>query len=161
MSGVHPHAKDAEDDARIAKEREDKKFTGILHTGYPVRAWDHDLGPTVSQIFVAEPLDAEDGDAELELRQLTRFAPHERVSGAQISSDGRSIYATLDRTVCGISSFSTVVKIDVESGSVTTLAEEDGAHHMLEAVSPAGDYLLLAREQAVSRTVPLLSLIHI
>lgn len=155
VSGVHPHAKDAEDDARIAKEREDKKFTGILHTGYPVRAWDHDLGPTVSQIFVAEPLDTEDGDAQLELRQLTHFAPHERVSGAQISSDGRFIYATLNRTVRGINAFSTVVTIDVESGSVTTLAEEDGAHHMLEAVSPAVDYLLLAREQAVSRTVPL------
>lgn len=155
VSGVHPHAKDAEDDARIAKEREDKKFTGILHTGYPVRAWDHDLGPTVSQIFVAEPLDAEDGDAELELRQLTHFAPHERVSGVQISADGSSVYATLYRTVRGTDAFSTVVKVDVESGEVVTLAEEDGVHHMLEAVSPAGDYLLLAREQAVSRTVPL------
>ena len=75
VSGVHPHAKDAEDDARIAKEREEKKFTGILHTGYPVRAWDHDLGPTVSQIFVAEPLDAEDDDAQLELRRGPESAP--------------------------------------------------------------------------------------
>ena len=33
------------DDERIRTARDDGKDTAMLHTGYPVRHWDHDLGP--------------------------------------------------------------------------------------------------------------------
>ena len=36
---------DVDDDRRLRALRKDNKVTAVLHTGYPVRHWDHDLGP--------------------------------------------------------------------------------------------------------------------
>ena len=44
-SDVLPSATDAETDEKLRKARKEKKVAAILHDGYPVRFWDHDLGP--------------------------------------------------------------------------------------------------------------------
>src|SRR5690606_23039082 len=31
----------------------------VLHSGYPVRYWDHDLGPDLPRLYAAEPADAD------------------------------------------------------------------------------------------------------
>lgn len=38
-------------DAALRKLRKDSKVAAILHSGYPVRFWDHDLGPDVPHLF--------------------------------------------------------------------------------------------------------------
>ena len=40
-----PSAADVDDDARLRALRKDNKVSAVLHTGYPVRHWDHDIGP--------------------------------------------------------------------------------------------------------------------
>ncbi|QCP06863.1 S9 family peptidase [Micrococcus luteus] len=40
--------------AALAKARKDAGVDAILHTGYPVRFWDHDLGPARPELFVLE-----------------------------------------------------------------------------------------------------------
>jgi dipeptidyl aminopeptidase/acylaminoacyl peptidase len=40
-----PGADSLEADAKLRKLRKDKKVSAILHEAYPVRFWDHDLGP--------------------------------------------------------------------------------------------------------------------
>ena len=35
---------DADDDTKRRKERKDRKISAILHTGMPIRYWDHELG---------------------------------------------------------------------------------------------------------------------
>jgi hypothetical protein len=40
-----PGAADGAEDDQRRKARKDKKVSAILHAGYPVRYWDHDLGP--------------------------------------------------------------------------------------------------------------------
>lgn len=43
----------AADDAERRKARKDAKVTAILHEAYPIRHWDHDLGPAELRLFVA------------------------------------------------------------------------------------------------------------
>ena len=40
-----PSAADVEDDKRLRTVRKDAKVSAVLHTRYPVRHWDHDIGP--------------------------------------------------------------------------------------------------------------------
>ncbi len=66
--GVHVRvAATVEDDERIRGERKDKKVKAILHTGYPVRHWDHDLGPDVPHLLAGKT----DVDGEISLDDLT------------------------------------------------------------------------------------------
>lgn len=47
----------ATDEARereLRKARKESKVGAILHTGYPVRYWDHDLGPAYPRVFAVE-----------------------------------------------------------------------------------------------------------
>ena len=40
-----PSASGVDDDKRLRALRKDNKVSAVLHSGYPVRYWDHDLGP--------------------------------------------------------------------------------------------------------------------
>jgi dipeptidyl aminopeptidase/acylaminoacyl peptidase len=44
-AGILPGAATLEDDARLRSDRSKHKVSAILHESYPVRFWDHDLGP--------------------------------------------------------------------------------------------------------------------
>jgi dipeptidyl aminopeptidase/acylaminoacyl peptidase len=67
-----PGAKTPDDDSERRKERKDHAVAAILHEGYPIRHWDHDLGPDEVRLFAAErpSADAPD-DGPVELRDLT------------------------------------------------------------------------------------------
>ena len=45
-------ATSAEEDEKLRKLRKDGKVSAILHTGYPVRFWDHDLGPEAPRLWL-------------------------------------------------------------------------------------------------------------
>ncbi|MET0995794.1 MAG: S9 family peptidase, partial [Mycobacterium sp.] len=46
-----PSASKVDDDRRLRKVRKDNKVSAILHTGYPIRHWDKDLGPGEPHLF--------------------------------------------------------------------------------------------------------------
>ncbi|MBO0881049.1 MAG: S9 family peptidase, partial [Mycobacterium sp.] len=48
-----PSAQDVDDDRRLRDLRKDHKVSAILHSGYPVRYWDEDLGPDEPHLFDA------------------------------------------------------------------------------------------------------------
>src|SRR6187402_364738 len=52
-----PGADTLEAEAKLRKLRKDKKVSAILHDAYPVRFWDHDLGPAEPHLLAVE-LDA-------------------------------------------------------------------------------------------------------
>jgi dipeptidyl aminopeptidase/acylaminoacyl peptidase len=52
-----PGADSLEADAALRKLRKEKKVSAILHDSYPVRFWDHDLGPARSHLLAID-LDA-------------------------------------------------------------------------------------------------------
>ena len=49
-----PGAATLEADARLRARRKEKKVTAILHESYPVRFWDHDLGPAEPHLFAVD-----------------------------------------------------------------------------------------------------------
>ena len=45
LAGAQRLGADLADEERIRKDRKDLNVSAILHSSYPVRHWDHDLGP--------------------------------------------------------------------------------------------------------------------
>src|SRR4029450_2896778 len=89
-----PGGSAAEADEERRTQRKGPGATAILHEPYPVRHWDHDLGPAVPHLFWAGQLPAEDlgGTNETaELRDLTPDAAPPSGAGDDIavSPDGR------------------------------------------------------------------------
>lgn len=55
-----PGAETLEDDARVQALRKKKKISAILHDTYPVRFWDHDLGPALPHLLAIDVDDLQD-----------------------------------------------------------------------------------------------------
>jgi dipeptidyl aminopeptidase/acylaminoacyl peptidase len=81
-------------DEERRKKRKDAGVSAILHEAYPVRYWDHDLGPAVPHLFWAGQLPPEEpagGGEQAELRDLTPEAGPPNGAGDEfdLSPDGR------------------------------------------------------------------------
>ena len=128
---MHAGVEDEEADAEKRENRRKKKVNAILHSGYPVRFWDHDLGVEATRLKVAT-LSGE-GDRSLDgLRDLTGDVGRS-VKGAVLSRDGRRLAVTW--AVAGrLGETSMQLElIDVASGERRTLAADD-AHEYAGAV---------------------------
>ena len=53
-SATLPGSITAEDDKARRTTRKDNKVAAILHESYPIRFWDHDLGPDTPRLMVGE-----------------------------------------------------------------------------------------------------------
>src|SRR4051812_18513992 len=77
LSKTMPGAVTGEDDDKRRTARKDRAVSAILHTGYPVRYWDEDLGPDQPRLLAGAapaPGDGDgdgDGDGTIEWRDLT------------------------------------------------------------------------------------------
>src|SRR5215213_5230196 len=60
-TGVHPGAEDLEADERRDKARTDAGVNALLFESYPIRYWDHYLGPREPRLFASAPPAADDG----------------------------------------------------------------------------------------------------
>ncbi len=111
---VHSHAGSEEEHAEFVKMRSDAKVSGILHTEFPTRRWDADLGPHVNRLAVAQlPQDLSqlsstsddfahkrDGD---DLPPLLEFTypqmPEGSLVGWEASADGTWALVSVRRTL--------------------------------------------------------------
>ncbi|PRC48846.1 S9 family peptidase, partial [Mycobacterium sp. ITM-2017-0098] len=50
-SSMLPSAAGVDEDETLRAVRKDNKVSAVLHAGYPVRYWDHDLGPAQEHLF--------------------------------------------------------------------------------------------------------------
>ena len=86
---------DSDEDRR--KARKDNKVAAILHSGYPVRYWDADLGPAQPRLFAVEPGEEQepgrpatvDAAPPLKLRNLTPDAGSALRDADAVVSPGR------------------------------------------------------------------------
>ncbi len=128
-----PSARSIDDDRRLRDLRKDNKITAILHTGYPIRHWDKDLGPGAPHLLALNL----GGDA-------TPIDVTPRPSGAlrdadfDVSDDGSFVVTSWQRPAPGASLHSVLVRIDVASGEHTVIADEPGADLWSPAISPDG-----------------------
>lgn len=72
-SATLPGGDTRDEDERRRKERKDRKISAILHETYPVRYWDHDLGPDAPRLFVGTA-DADHADVAAGAA-LLRYGP--------------------------------------------------------------------------------------
>lgn len=87
-------ASDEEDNAERIKERKKAGVSAILHEYFPVRHWDHDLGPAYPRLYRAE-LPEFNGDGQLDLEQLP--LPDGKLEDFEISDDGAVMLLSVTR----------------------------------------------------------------
>ncbi len=129
-------AADLDDDKRLRGLRKDNKVSAVLHSGYPVRSWDHDLGPDQPHL-----LDGADG------RDLTpEPGGGLRDAGIDVSDDGNFIVTSWQNPSAGAALRDTLVRVEVGSGERATVADDPGADLGSPAISPDGRMLAFTRE---------------
>ena len=137
------------------KARKDNKVAAILHSGYPVRYWDADLGPAQPRLFAVEPGEEQqpgkpatvDAAAPLKLRNLTPDAGSGlRDADAVVSPDGKTIYSSFNKPLARANSRSILVAIDVATGTRRVLLDTEGMSYFPGPVSPDNRTIVVLSE---------------
>ncbi|HEX6232630.1 MAG TPA: S9 family peptidase [Jiangellaceae bacterium] len=141
---------DANDEDAKRKDRKERKVSAILHERYPVRYWDHDLGPGAPRLFAGRL----DDDERVELRDLTPDAGPALIEASyDISADGTTIVTTWHAEEVGALR-ATLVAIDVATGERRTLLDEEDFEYSSPAISPDGTHVAAIRESRSTPTEP-------
>ncbi|PZF84455.1 S9 family peptidase [Jiangella anatolica] len=155
-SSTFPSSTDLESEEKRRKERKEKKVAAILHERYPVRYWDHDLGPDAPRLFAGALRDGDSplDDPAVELRDLTPDAGRSLDSTSyDVSADGSSVVAVWNVPERG-GFRQSLVLIDVATGERRLLA--DDADHEFETAkfSPDGASVAAIRGRRSTPTEP-------
>jgi dipeptidyl aminopeptidase/acylaminoacyl peptidase len=138
---VLPSAHDVDEDRRLRDLRKENQITAILHTGYPIRHWDSDLGPAEPHLFGVDP--ATDS-APVDLTPAPRTAL--RDTDFDVSSDGRFVVTSWQQPAAGASQRAVLVRIDVGTGERVVIADEPDADLWNPAIAPGGSAVAYVRE---------------
>jgi dipeptidyl aminopeptidase/acylaminoacyl peptidase len=144
-------ASGVDDDKRLRSLRKDNKVSAVLHSTYPVRYWDHDLGPDHPHL-----LDV-DGRRDLTPRPGDAL----REAGFDLSADGSFIVTSWHDPAPGAAIRGTLVRIDVATAERTTIADDPDADLELPAISPDGAAVVFTRETiSTPEKAPRITLCH-
>lgn len=139
-----PSSAGVDDDKTRREARKENKVSAILHTGYPVRHWDHDLGPDQPHLF--------DVDGTRDLTPGPGAALRE--SSFDLSADGDFVVTSWRVTGPGTAVRVALVRIDRATGERSTLVEEAGADLERPAIAPDGHAVAFTRETHSTPTSP-------
>ncbi|MBC7373626.1 MAG: PD40 domain-containing protein, partial [Frankiales bacterium] len=153
LSDTLPGAIDGEADEQRRTARKDAKVNAVLHTGYPVRYWDHDLGIGQNRLLAADL----DSPAWRELTPIPGRALHE--ASTALAPDGRTAVTTWAVSVAHGASRSTLVVIDTVTGERRVLLDDPAADLGSPVVSPDGRWVAAISEQLSTPTEPVDSLL--
>ncbi|NWL26182.1 S9 family peptidase [Paenarthrobacter ureafaciens] len=152
---------DEENDKERRKARKDNKVSAILHSGYPVRYWDADLGPSQPRIFAVEPGEQNepgkpstvDAQPPVELRNLTPGVGGSlREAQTVVSPDGKTIYTSLTKALAKADSREVLAAVDVATGAVKVLLDREGMSYFPGPVSPDNRTLVVQSESDTTPT---------
>ena len=150
-----PSSDSAEDDEQRRKERKDHKVAAILHESYPVRWWDHDLGPDSRRLLIGASTSdrSTDPDGSLELRDLTGHVGHAVHDEAEwdVTPDGAVVVTVWTVPEPGGSERESLMVIDAASGERRVLADDRDYEFTHPRISPDGASVACIR---VLRTSP-------
>ena len=132
-----PGVVDADADRAARKDRDERKLNHIVHDGFPIRYWDHELGDSWPRLFVV------DGE---EPRDLTGNTRHELLNASvSLSADGRTAATTWRTRLHGGQTRTSPALLDVATGAVTPLASDDDLEYDAPTISPDGRYVAAVR----------------
>jgi dipeptidyl aminopeptidase/acylaminoacyl peptidase len=131
-----PAARDVDDDRRLRDLRKDGQVTAILHSGYPVRFWNKDIGPDEPHLF--------DATGPRDLTPLPGAALVE--AEFDISADGGFLVTTWRASGPGPTQRSVLVRVDLASGEHRVIADDPDANLEHPAISPDGSAVAFTRE---------------
>ena len=136
-----PSARDVDDDRRLRDLRKTNNVSAILHSGYPVRFWDKDIGPDEPHLFDAA-----------NLRDLTpQPGGALREAGFDdavfdVSADGRFLVTTWRVPGPDATERSVLVRVDLASAERRVIADDPDADLQQPAISPDGSAIAFTRE---------------
>jgi len=136
---VLPSAGSLDDDRRLRNLRKDNKIDAILHSGYPIRFWDKDLGPAAPHLLA---LDGASAPTDLTPQPEAAL----RETDYDVSADGRFVVTSWQRPAPGAARHSVLVRIDLADGTHTVIADDPDADLWSPAVSPDGSAVAFLRE---------------
>ena len=160
VASTMPGAADAAADEERRKARKDAGVSALLHESYPVRFWDHDLGPAVPHVFWIGRLPAEPAPgataASPEWRDLTPDAGPPLGSGDDLalSPDGRLLVRSEDVPDGPAGRRSRLVLTEVATGATRVLVDDPQADVYAAAFSPDGGRVVCVRESASTFSEP-------
>ncbi|MGI9019077.1 MAG: prolyl oligopeptidase family serine peptidase [Euzebya sp.] len=149
-----PGSADLSHDAERRKERRTHKINAILHDSYPIRYWDHDLGPDQNRLVVSQlPLTAS-GDQRASLRDLTP-APGRALdeAGLTVSADGMTAVVTWHVGDVGGRRV-TLQLIDLNTGQREVLLDDPQREFFSPAISPDGTLVAAVSETLSTHDTP-------
>ncbi|WP_445166011.1 S9 family peptidase [Mycolicibacterium sp. Dal123E01] len=150
-----PSADSVDDERRLRKLRKDNKISAILHTGYPVRHWDADLGPGQTHLFRV----ADDGA----LTDVTREpGPALGEAAFAVSADGTFAVTTWRVAAPRAAQRSVLMRVNLQTGERVVIAEDPAADLEHPAISPDGTSVAFTRETASTpECAPRITLCHL
>lgn len=148
-TGAFPGSGDAAADEAREKARKEAGVRGVLFEHYPVRYWDHDLGPRESRLQATAVDPAADADATNRLAELVDLTPEpgRALDNAEfvLTPDGATVVATWLRGEL-LNQTADLVAIEVTGAARRVLAGAPGAFHSSPACSPDGRWVVCIRE---------------
>jgi dipeptidyl aminopeptidase/acylaminoacyl peptidase len=133
-------ARDVDDDRRLRTLRKDNAVSAVLHTGYPVRYWDHDLGPDEPHLLDVAGAHNEPGDLTPAPGGALREA------GYDLSRDGSFAVTSWRVPGPGASLRSVLIRIDLDTGTREVIADDPDADLENPAIAPDGASVAYTRE---------------
>jgi dipeptidyl aminopeptidase/acylaminoacyl peptidase len=137
---------DASADGERRKKRADAGITAILHEDYPVRHWDHELGPDQPRLFILRP-DARDpaGPACPDPRDVAPQAGQALVEQpAALTPDGSTAITGWWVTTEEAAQRSELAAIDLATGRRRTLLARDDTDFVAPVAAPDGRAVVCA-----------------
>ncbi len=146
QSQAHSRVISLEEEAELLKGRKDKKVAAILHTGYPVRFWDHDLGPAVPHIYTTA-LPAAGDKAKGELKDLTVGIGDELTETSfDVAANGDFLITEWQVLEGRASQASGLMRIDTHNGAKEMLlAPDDTFEYTMGKISPDSSRFVYVR----------------
>lgn len=141
-AGLLPSASDVEDDGRLRALRKDNGVSAVLHRGYPVRHWDHDIGPAQPHLLCLDGI-----------RDVTP-APGQALREADVDVSRNGLFAVTswhepapDAAIRG-----RLMRIDIVTGDRSVLVDDPSADLSHPAVSPDGTRVAYLHETLTTPT---------